>query len=160
MVLNTTDRSNLYHSQNSLKYPIFSVLIFGVKILLIGLRNALIDSWYIFYLIKNYSFLSNPVIQEMDKAPNILCPRCKEEEGSQSYFIFHCKLSKITPDFICEPINLKYTSNISFKITLKTITIGTSSQFHEFYQHLAQRYCFWVGLKGNLCEGIELPFKQ
>ena len=42
-------------------------------------------------------------------------------------------------------INLKYTFNIPFKITLKTIIMRTSSQFHEgaklkFYPNLAQRY--------------------
>ena len=42
-------------------------------------------------------------------------------------------------------INLKYTFNIPFRITLKTIIMGTSSQFHDgaqlkFYPHLAQRY--------------------
>ena len=41
--------------------------------------------------------------------------------------------------------NLKYTFNIPFKINLKTIIMGTSSQFHDsaqlkFYPHLAQRY--------------------
>ena len=42
-------------------------------------------------------------------------------------------------------INLKYTFNIPFRINLKTIIMGTSSQFHDgaqlkFYPHLAQRY--------------------
>ena len=50
------------------------------------------------------------------------------------YFTY-CKLSKITLDFISELINLKYTFNIPFKITLKTIIImGTSSQFHDGVQ--------------------------
>ena len=42
-------------------------------------------------------------------------------------------------------INLKYTFNIRFRINLKTIIMGTSSQFHDgtqlkFYPNLAQRY--------------------
>ena len=43
-------------------------------------------------------------------------------------------------------MNLKYNfNNIPFRITLKTIIMGTSSQFHDgaqlkFYPHLAQRY--------------------
>ena len=42
-------------------------------------------------------------------------------------------------------INLKYTFNILFRITLKTIIIRTSSQFYDgarlkFYPNLAQRY--------------------
>ena len=41
-------------------------------------------------------------------------------------------------------INLKYTFNILFRINLKTIIMGTSSQFHDgaqlkFYPHLAQQ---------------------
>ena len=65
----------------------------------------------------------------MGTAPNILCPRWKEEKDSQpSDFIFYCKLFKITLDFISELINLKCTVNISFKITF---IMGTSSQFHD-----------------------------
>ena len=67
----------------------------------------------------------------MGNTPNILCPRCKEQKESQPYFIFYCKLSKITLDFINELINLKYPFNILFKITLKTILIGTSSEFPD-----------------------------
>ena len=42
-------------------------------------------------------------------------------------------------------INLKYTFNIPFKITLKNIIMETSSQFHDgaqlkLYRNLAQRY--------------------
>ena len=44
-------------------------------------------------------------------------------------FIFYCKFSKITLDFISELISLKYAFNISFKIALKTIIMGTSSRF-------------------------------
>ena len=59
-------------------------------------------------------------------------------------------LSKISLDFSSVQIdyyyiNLKYTFNIPFRITLKTIIMGASSQFHDgaqltFYPHLAQRY--------------------
>ena len=40
---------------------------------------------------------------------------------------------------------LKYTFSIPFRINLKAIIMGTSSQFHDgaqlkFYPHLAQRY--------------------
>ena len=95
----------------------------------------------------HFSLPLNSAIHRMGNTPNILCPRCKEQEESQPYFIFYCKLSKITLDFISELINLKYSFNIPFKITLKTIIMGTSSQFHDgvqltFYPHLAQRYCF------------------
>ena len=56
-----------------------------------------------------------------DHAPDTLCPRCKEREGSQPHFIFYCKLSKTTPDFISELIHLNYYFNIPFKISLKAI---------------------------------------
>ena len=69
----------------------------------------------------------------MGNAPNILCPRCKEQEDSQPYFMFYCKLSKITLGFFSELINLKYAFNIPFKITLKTIIMGISSQFLDGY---------------------------
>ena len=48
--------------------------------------------------------------------------------------MFYSKLSKITLDFISELINLKHTFNIPFKITLKTIIMGTFSQFHDGVQ--------------------------
>ena len=46
-------------------------------------------------------------------------------------FVFYCKFPKITLDFISELISLKYAFNVSFKITLKTIIMGTSSQFRD-----------------------------
>ena len=70
----------------------------------------------------------------MGHAANILCPRCKEQKDSQPYFIFYCKLYKIALDFIRELINLKCTFNIPFKIALKIIIVGTSSQFHDSAQ--------------------------
>ena len=55
------------------------------------------------------------------------------------YFIgsFH----KLLSDFLSELINLKYAFNILFKITLKTIIMGASFQFHDgvrlnFYPNL------------------------
>ena len=70
----------------------------------------------------------------MGNAPKILCPKCKDQGESQPYFIFHCKLSKITLNFISELINLKYVFNIPFKIIVKTIVMGSSSQFHDGVQ--------------------------
>ena len=49
----------------------------------------------------------------MGNEPYILCPRCKEQEESQPYFIFYCKL---------------------FKITLKLIIMGNSFQFYDGLQ--------------------------
>ena len=75
----------------------------------------------------------------MDNAPNILCSRCKEQEESQHYFTFYCKLSKITLDLISELISLKYAFNIPFKITVQIIIMGNCSQFNDggpYYPHL------------------------
>ena len=118
---------------------IFSVLISGVKLLVIGLRNTLMDSYIFSILYKriHFSLPLNPAIQYTEWAgntPNILCPRCKEQKESQPYFIFYCKLFKITLDIIIELINLKYVFDIFFKITLKTIIMGTSSQFNDGVQ--------------------------
>ena len=55
----------------------------------------------------------------MGNVLKILCPRYREHEESQPQFISFCKLSKITIDFISELINLKYSFNIPFKISLK-----------------------------------------
>ena len=105
----------------------------------------------------------------MGNTPNILCPRCKEQKESQNYFIFYCKLSKITLDLISELINLKYAFNISFKITLKTIIIGTPSQFHDGVQ-LKILPIFnsdilllrWVQKKSwkKSCKSLELPYRE
>ena len=64
----------------------------------------------------------------MGFTPNILWSTCKEQ-GSQPYFIFHCKFSKITLEFISELVNLQYAFNIPFKITLKTIIMGTLTMY-------------------------------
>ena len=85
----------------------------------------------ILYKLIYFSLSLNPSIHSMRNAPNILCPRSKEQKESQPYFIFYCKLAKITLDFSSKLINLKYAFNIAFKITLKTIIMGTSSQFHD-----------------------------
>ena len=60
-------------------------------------------------------------------------------------------------------INLKYTFNVPFTITLKTIIMGTSSQFHDgaqlkFYPHLAQRYYTSGLVSRDLCQGLAPPF--
>ena len=115
---------------------IFSVLISGVKLLVTGLRNALMDSYIfsILYKLIHFSLPFNPAIHRMGNGPNIQCPRCIEQKESQPYFIFYCKLFKITLDIIIELINLKYVFDIFFKITLKTIIMGTSSQFNDGVQ--------------------------
>ena len=56
---------------------------------------------------------------------NILCPRCREQNESNPHFIFYCKLSKVTPNYISELINLNYSLDIPFKFSLKTIITGS-----------------------------------
>ena len=88
----------------------------------------------ILYKIIHFSLPLNSAIHRRGNTPNILCLRCKEQKQSQPYFIFYCEISKIVLDFISELINLKYAFNIPFKITLKTIIMGTSFQFHDGVQ--------------------------
>ena len=118
MVLNTTNLSNSFYGKTSLKDTVFSVLIYGVKHFLIGLRNALMDSCL--FSIRNklihFSLPLNPVIHWMGIAPKILCPRRREQEESQPYFVFYCKLFKIT-------LRHQWTnqSKIRFKISLSKL---------------------------------------
>ena len=66
-------------------HSMFSVLSSGVRLLLIGLRNALMMDSYIFYIVYkliHFSLLLNPIIQKMGSTPNILCPRRKEQNES------------------------------------------------------------------------------
>ena len=76
-----------------------------------------------------FSSLLNPIIHKMDNTPNNLCIRCREKDESNSLFIFCCKLSKVTLDYISKLINLSNSFNIHFKISLKTIIMGASSHF-------------------------------
>ena len=69
----------------------------------------------------------------MDNAPNILCSRCKETKNLNPILFFGARFPKLLWYFIGELINLKY-ANIPFKITLKTIIMGTSFQFHDGVQ--------------------------
>ena len=106
----------------------------------------------------------------MGNAPNILCLGCKEQKESQPYFIFYCKLSKISLAarlliMISElRTNLKYTFNIPFRINLKAIIMGTS-QFHDGAQlanilpTLSSEILYTSGLGSrNLCQDLELSF--
>ena len=47
LILNTTNLSNSFHGTTSLKDTIFPVLKSGVKLLLIGLRNAQMDIYFL-----------------------------------------------------------------------------------------------------------------
>ena len=77
------------------------------------------------YKLIHFSPHLNSAIQRMCNTLNILCPRCWEQDESYPHFIFCCKLSKVTPDYISELINLNYSFNIPFIFGLKTIIIGS-----------------------------------
>ena len=90
---------------------------------MVGLRKTLMDIYFlsaINFPIHFYLPL-NPAIHRMGNATNILCPRCKELEESHSHFTFYCKLFKNTLEVISELVNLKYSFNTSFKISLKSV---------------------------------------
>ena len=72
------------------------------------------DSYIIlslYYIIKliHFSLPLNPALHRMGNNPNSLCRRCKEREESHPRFIFHCRLSQATLDYINKLINLNYT---------------------------------------------------
>ena len=78
----------------------------------------------IWYKLIHFSLLLNPAIQRMGNTPNILHPRCREQDESHPHYIFYCKLSKVILDYISELIDLNYSFNIPSKFSLKTIKMG------------------------------------
>ena len=93
---------------------------------------------FIWYKFIHFSLHLNPPMNRMDSLPNILRPRCKKADESHPHFMFHCKLSKTTLDFISGLINLNYTFNMPFKVSpkakSKAIINGT------FISHFMMRY--------------------
>ena len=93
-------------------------------------REGTLFSWLdiyiysIWYKLIHFSLLLNPAIQRMGNTPNILHPRCREQDESHPHYIFYCKLSKVILDHISELINLNYSFNIPSKFSLKTIKMG------------------------------------
>ena len=83
--------------------------------------------YYIWYKTTHFSLHLYPAIQRMGNTPNILNPRRMEQVESHPHFIFYCKLSKVTLDYISELINLNYSFNLPFKFSLKTIKMGSFS---------------------------------
>ena len=64
----------------------------------------------------------NPEVQRMGNTL-ILCLKCREQNESHLHFMFYCKLTKLTVEYISELVNLNYYFNIIFKFTLKTVMI-------------------------------------
>lgn len=118
IILDTTNYSNSLHGQTFLKDTIFSVLRTGLKHL-IGLRNVLMDIYFLsmnFLII--FSLYLNPAMHRIGNSPSISSLRCKEKE-STSYFVFYSKLSNTKLGFMTELMNLNYSFNTPFKISLK-----------------------------------------
>ena len=93
-------------------------------------RNIYVHPWYIYsiwYKLINFSLLLNPAIQRMGNTHNILHPRRMEQDESHLHFIFYCKLSKVTLNYISELIKLNYSFNLPFKFSFKTIKMGSFS---------------------------------
>ena len=67
----------------------------------------------------------------MGNTPTTLCPRCKEREESHPHFVFHCKLSQTTLNFINKLINHNYKFQSPFKIGIKDILMGLCCSTHE-----------------------------
>ena len=112
---------------------LFSPPIHRAKVLPTGLKNVpmVIYIFSIWYKLIHFSLPLNPALYRMGTNPDSLCPRCKEREESYPHFIFHCRLSRITLDFINKLINLDYTFRTPFKISVKDILMATSSHTHD-----------------------------
>ena len=147
IALNTKIFLNSFHDQIFLRNTVFSVLISGVKILLIGLRNAVIDSYIFSTLYKRFYFSLplNPAIHRMGITPYILWPICKEQKSFKPiwYFIAGSSLSKLFKN-----IHDGNFFPIQWWCTVKHLRTFSL----EIY--------YWTGLKRNLCTSLELTFKQ
>ena len=91
--------------------------------------------WWLYFLhlvqLIHFPLPLNLALHRMGNNPNSLCPRCKEQEESHSHFVFHCRLSKTTLDFINKLINLNCTFRTFFRISIKDILIATPPHTHD-----------------------------
>ena len=94
----------------------------------------------------------------------ILCiPDVKNKKSLNCNLCFIASFPKLLGNFLNDHlINLKYAFNITFKITFKTVIMGTSSQFHDGVQlsslpmlSLEMLLLNWAQIR-NLCEAVEL----
>ena len=70
-------------------------------------------------------------MHRMGNTPTILCPRCKESDESHLHFIFHCKLSQNTLNFINRLINENSKFQSPFKVSIKDILMGLFYKIHD-----------------------------
>ena len=80
----------------------------------------------IWYKLIHFSLLLTLQYKEWATQP-VFCIPDMEQVESHLHFMFYCKLSKVTLDYISELINLNYSFNLPFKFSLKTIKIGSFS---------------------------------
>ena len=74
----------------------------------------------------------------MCNAANILCPIRKEQEESQPHFIFFCKLSKTTLDFMNELINFNYSSEAIRSFLPNSIMVYSQNYTTHTFKSVSQ----------------------
>ena len=96
----TANFSNLYFmvKLNGWEETIFSVLILAENLFLIGLSNAMMVAFFLSGINLSIFFPLNPAIYRIGNAPNILCPRCKEQDESHLNPLHNCIISLIKLD--------------------------------------------------------------
>ena len=96
----------------------------------------MIDSYIfsIWYKVIYFSLPLNPAYTEWSMCQIFCVPDVKNKNSLNPVLYFIANFPKLLWDFFSELINLKYAFNIPFKITLKTIIIGTFFQFHDGVQ--------------------------
>ena len=82
------------------------------------------------YKLTHFSLPLNPAIHRMGNSSTPICPRCKEYE-THPHFLFRCKLSQTTLNFINELVNLNYALQSPFRISIKDILMGNSTHSHN-----------------------------
>ena len=139
----STLQSNNTQYSKPFKFTSWSSFLEGHHILIPEIWGKTFTDWfkkfsdgYVFSMRHKIIYLPplKPAMHRMSNAPNILWPRCKERELSHSHFIFYCKIYKNILDFISELTNLNYPFNIPFKISLKAIRMGGSSELLDDVQ--------------------------
>ena len=109
----TKNFSNSIHDQTFLKDIIFSVK-----------SEESFDGYIysVWYTLIHFSLPLNPAIPKLEWATRqrFRVPYVENKKSLSPILYLFFKLSKITLDFIIELINLNYSFNISFKISLQT----------------------------------------
>ena len=91
---------------------------------------------YFLFGVNLFIFLFSLPLQYTERPMHqIFCvPDVQNKKSLNPILYFIASFPKLLWDFISKLINLKYAFNIPFKITFKTIIMGTSFQFHDAVQ--------------------------